>query len=63
MPYYFDVGTGGSRLTWQGIAGVGYKFCWGEVIAPCRYLVYQFSNHSSTLAIENEPVIGVGFRS
>jgi hypothetical protein len=61
VPYYFDVGTGGSQLTWQGIAGVGYKFSWGEVVAAWRYLDYQFSNHSSTLAM-NGPAIGVGFR-
>lgn len=61
VPYYFDVGTGGSQLTWQGIAGLGYKFSWGEVVAAWRYLDYHFSDHSSTLAM-NGPAIGVGFR-
>lgn len=60
VPYYFDVGTGDSKLTWQGIAGVGYKFSWGDVIVAWRYLDYQFSDHSSTLAM-NGPAIGVGF--
>jgi hypothetical protein len=40
---------------------VGYKFSWVAVVAAWRYLDYQFSNHSSTLAM-NGPAIGVGFR-
>jgi hypothetical protein len=58
--YYIDVGTGESQLTWQGIGGLGYKFSWGEVIGAWRYLDYQFSNHSSTLAM-NGPAVGVSF--
>lgn len=25
LPYYFDVGAGGSKLTWQAFSGVGYQ--------------------------------------
>ena len=25
IPYYIDIGTGQSRFTWQGIAGIGYR--------------------------------------
>ena len=30
-PYYLDVGTGDSDFTWQIVAGVGYRFDWGDV--------------------------------
>ena len=44
IPYYLDVGTGQSKFTWQGIAGVGYQFGWGSVIAAWRYLDYDFKS-------------------
>jgi hypothetical protein len=37
-PYYLDVGTGDSELTWQAIGGAGYSFHWGDVVAAWRYL-------------------------
>jgi hypothetical protein len=44
LPYYADVGTGQSDLTWQALAGVGYKFGWGDVTAAYRYLDYEFDS-------------------
>lgn len=41
MPYYADVGTGDTDLTWQVMAGVGYAFDWGEVMLNYRYLEYD----------------------
>jgi len=41
LPYYLDVGAGESDFTWQGIAGIGYAFHWGEVVAAWRYLYYD----------------------
>jgi hypothetical protein len=32
-PFYLDVGTGATKLTWQGFAGVGYAYRWGDVVA------------------------------
>ena len=43
VPYYLDVGTGESDLTWQAIGGIGYAFKWGQVIAAWRYLDYKLS--------------------
>jgi hypothetical protein len=60
VPYYLDVGTGASHLTWQGMAGVGYGFSWGSVIAVWRYLDYQFKSNDASLAM-NGPAIGVAF--
>jgi len=38
---YVDVGGGSSTFTWQGVAGVGYAFKWGDVILDYRYLYYS----------------------
>jgi len=46
MPYHVDVGTGGSRLTAQLLAGVGYRFDWGEVTGAWRYIDYRFKSGS-----------------
>ena len=32
VPYYLDIGTGESELTWQAIGGIGYAFKWGQVM-------------------------------
>ena len=42
VPYYFDIGTGQSKLTWQALAGLGYAFDWGTVSAAWRYLEYEY---------------------
>ena len=44
MPYYADVGTGQSDLTWQALVGVGYTFKWGDVLLAYRYLDYDFDS-------------------
>lgn len=41
VPYYLDVGTGSSALTWQGMAGIGYTFKWGDVLLAYRHLYYD----------------------
>lgn len=60
VPLYLDVGTGGSKLTWQGYGGLGYAFSWGEVIGVWRYLDWQFSSNSASFSL-NGPAIGVAF--
>jgi hypothetical protein len=63
LPYYVDVGTGQSKLTWQINAGVGYTFDWGSVVATWRYLDYNFK---SGVALQNMnmngALIGVAFQ-
>ena len=39
--YLFDIGGGDSELTYQAMAGVGYRFGWGDIIASYRYLAYE----------------------
>lgn len=46
VPYYVDVGTGDSDLTWQAMAGIGYSFQWGDVLAAWRYLDYDLKSGS-----------------
>lgn len=63
VPYYFDVGTGESDFTWQGIAGIGYAFHWGEIVAAWRYLYYNLASDEAIKDMNfSGPVIGVTFR-
>jgi hypothetical protein len=63
VPYYLDIGTGESHFTWQGIAGIGYAFGWGEVIAAWRYIGYDFKSDSTIESLNlNGPAVGVAFR-
>lgn len=63
LPYYLDVGTGASRMTWQAVAGVGYAFDFGDVGLVWRYLDYTFqpSEALQTLTF-NGLALGVAFR-
>jgi hypothetical protein len=44
LPFYVDVGTGDSDLTWQVVAGASYAFSWGELGAGWRYLDYDMKS-------------------
>ena len=63
IPYYADIGTGDSDLTWQALAGVGYTFRWGDVLLAYRYLDYNFK---SDFLMEDMnisgPALGARFR-
>jgi len=62
VPFYVDVGTGQSRLTWQVNAGVGYRFDWGALVASWRYLDYSFKSGSKVTDLSlNGPLLGVVF--
>jgi hypothetical protein len=41
VPYYFDIGAGGSSLTWQAMTGVTYAYGWGDVGVVYRHLAYD----------------------
>jgi len=44
LPYYFDIGAGGSNLTWQISGGVGYQKSWWGVALLYRYLSFDQGN-------------------
>lgn len=63
LPYYLDVGTGQTDLTWQGFGGLGYRFRVLDVVAGWRYLRWNFKSQTvfQNLAF-NGPVVGATFR-
>ena len=61
VPYYADVGAGGSNWTWQAMVGVGYRMNWGEVTLTYRALAYDFDKNDAYLTLPG-PGLGVGFR-
>jgi hypothetical protein len=61
-PYYGDVGTGDSDLTWQIFGGLGYAFKWGELLGGWRYLDYKFKSDSSIDSLSlSGPMLGAAF--
>ena len=62
VPYYGDIGTGDSDLTWQAMGGLGYAFSWGEIMGGYRYLDYQFKSDSKADNLSlSGPMLGVAF--
>lgn len=41
VPYYVDVGTGASDLTWQAMTGLTYSYGWGDLMLVFRHLEYD----------------------
>ncbi len=63
VPYYADIGTGNSKLTWQAMTGLGYSFGWGDVVAVWRYLDYDFDSGEPVQSLTfNGVAVGVSFR-
>jgi hypothetical protein len=62
VPYYLDVGTGDSDLTWQGVVGLGYEFKWGGLVATWRYLDYKMKSGKAVENLNfNGPMVGAVF--
>lgn len=63
VPYYADMGTGDSDLTWQAMAGIGYSFNWGEIAALWRYLDYDLPDGKAMNDLDfSGPEFGAVFR-
>lgn len=63
IPYYVDVGTGSSRITWQGLLGIAYGFSWGDTTLAYRHLAYdQGSNKLFQDFRFSGAALGVTFR-
>jgi len=63
VPFYLDVGTGQSNLTWQGATGISYAFKWGELSGLWRYLAYDMKSGRNIRDFNfNGPMVGATFR-
>ena len=52
LPYYVDVGTGESDLTWQAFGGVGYSFDWGDVSLVYRKIAWELDSGAKLDSID-----------
>ena len=63
VPFYFDIGGGESKRTWQAAAGLRYAFAWGEVSAMWRVLDYDLKSGDPVEAVRfNGPMVGATWR-
>jgi hypothetical protein len=61
--YYVDAGAGSSQFTWQALAGIGYRFGWGDVVFGYRHLAYEFNNDRPIADVRfSGPEFVVGFK-
>ena len=44
LPYYLDVGTGRSNMTWQAYGGVGYGFGKVDAVVAYRHIEWEFDD-------------------
>ena len=62
ITFYGDVGTGQSDLTWQAMAGIGYRFKHFDVVAAYRYLDWNFDDNSAVDDLNVKgPLVGIKF--
>lgn len=66
VPFYLDVGTGDTDLTWQAFTGVGYKYKKFDLNVGYRYLEWDFDNNDKGASTFNDlnisgPIIGAKF--
>jgi len=63
VPYYFDIGAGGSNLTWQISSGVGYQAGSIGVMVGYRFLSFQQSSSAIIQKLSmGGPIIAASFR-
>lgn len=63
VPYYFDVGAGGSDLTWLAMLGLSREYGWGDLVIAYRHLDYdQDANGLLQNFSFSGPGVGARFR-
>jgi len=63
IPWYADVGTGSSDLTWQAMAGIGYSFTRSSLLLVWRQLEYDLSDDDLLQEIRfGGPGVGFSWR-
>jgi hypothetical protein len=62
LPYYADIGTGESKLTWQLLGGVGYRYKWFDIRGVYRHLDYNIDRDNVDLDLGfSGPAVVLGF--
>ncbi|HTT10267.1 MAG TPA: hypothetical protein VMG60_05195 [Burkholderiaceae bacterium] len=63
IPYYVDIGSGDSKLTWQLMLGFGWAFPWGDLVASWRHLDYRMKSGGNVDSLNFDgPAVGVLWR-
>jgi hypothetical protein len=63
VPYYLDVGTGSSSLTWQGVLGIAYSYKWFGATLVYRHLYYDMKGDNLVQDMSfSGPAFGLNFR-
>ena len=63
LPYYLDVGTGSSSLTWQGMLGIAYSYKWFGATLVYRHLYYDMKGDNLVQDMRfSGPAFGLNFR-
>jgi hypothetical protein len=63
IPYYLDVGTGSSSLTWQGMLGIAYSYRWFGAMLAYRHLYYDQKGDKLVQDVTfSGPALGVTFK-
>ena len=63
VPYYLDVGTGSSEVTWEGVVGLGYGFKWVDIVLAYRHLYYDMDDDNLVQDMRfSGPALGLTFR-
>lgn len=63
LPYYADIGTGGSDLSYQFYAAIGYRFGWGDIRFGYRHIGIEMDDDMIMEDLQlSGPVLGVGVR-
>ncbi|CAD6557081.1 hypothetical protein LMG28727_06271 [Paraburkholderia kirstenboschensis] len=63
IPFYLDVGTGSSKLTWQALTGLAYAAKWVDVGLLYRYLAFYGSGNQLVQTLRfSGPSLNVTFK-
>ena len=62
VPYYADIGAGGSDLSTQLFAAIGYRYKWFDVRLGYRFLYFDMGDDRFMEDLQiSGPLLGVGF--
>jgi len=63
MPWGANVGAGDSDVTWQAMAGIGFRAsAWADIALTYRYLKWELDNDKIDDLTISGPLLGVVFR-